>query len=490
MPRSNARRTIARLVSSGRSPPKFCQSPSEIAGSCEPAAAAAPVRHAVVAVVGGDVAHGREPTLTSMAAARLLALLRRFRLPLAILLAAWLLGPPAVRDAVPLWLAFLVALALEAHFVLTNYRSAEPFFGTPDRRPDAADRERYGTGGVAEWEIVEVEGERLWLDLAEHPGHDEPRARRAPHSPSRAGADASPACSPRRSPCSPSSPASCSSSTAAAGTTSPRRPGPSAEARFSAEAARVAGKPVRLRCDTSGRIVGAVQHADGVAIVGGDRAYLTPELCFALYRLTHDGEVPSFSRTARAIAVLAHEAWHLRGVRDEGVTECYALQSGVRVGRRLGLDEERGAPDDALAARRQPAPSGRKQRVRRAFGLYEPRQARPQPFARPVSLTPEEERRSSTPGHVRRAVVADAEGLEARAVRRESAPVLAPAAAAPRRPADLGMAEQPREGHELDVRRRDERLRPERRLDAEHVALAYAGAASSPGPIRTRRGRS
>jgi hypothetical protein len=43
------------------------------------------------------------------------------------------------------------------------------------------------------------------------------------------------------------------------------------------------------------------------------------------------------SRTARALAVLAHEAWHLRGVADEGTTECYALQSGVELGRRLGL---------------------------------------------------------------------------------------------------------------------------------------------------------
>ena len=35
-PRSNARRTIARLRSSGPSSPKFCQSPSEIAGSLSP----------------------------------------------------------------------------------------------------------------------------------------------------------------------------------------------------------------------------------------------------------------------------------------------------------------------------------------------------------------------------------------------------------------------------------------------------------------------
>ena len=45
------------------------------------------------------------------------------------------------------------------------------------------------------------------------------------------------------------------------------------------------------------------------------------------------------SRTGRAIAVLAHEAWHLRGEADEGTTECYALQSGVGLGRRLGLDD-------------------------------------------------------------------------------------------------------------------------------------------------------
>ena len=82
--------------------------------------------------------------------------------------------------------------------------------------------------------------------------------------------------------------------------------------------------------------VGAVQHSDGVAIVGGDLAYLTPERCFDLYRLAFEGEITS-SRTARALAVLAHETWHLRGIRDEGTTECYALQSGVDLGRRLGL---------------------------------------------------------------------------------------------------------------------------------------------------------
>ena len=79
---------------------------------------------------------------------------------------------------------------------------------------------------------------------------------------------------------------------------------------------------------------GALNHA-----IGGRLAYLTPERCHDLYRLAFKDDV-SFSQTARAIAVLAHEAWHLRGIRDEAVTECYALQSGVQLGQRLGLSEE------------------------------------------------------------------------------------------------------------------------------------------------------
>ena len=110
--------------------------------------------------------------------------------------------------------------------------------------------------------------------------------------------------------------------------------------RFSDEASVIAEKPVSIRCDEARDYVGAVQHADGVATLGGDLAILTPEICHDLYRLAFDGEVTG-SRTGRAIAVLAHEAWHLRGVGDEATTECYALQSGVALGGRLGLDEDR-----------------------------------------------------------------------------------------------------------------------------------------------------
>ena len=115
------------------------------------------------------------------------------------------------------------------------------------------------------------------------------------------------------------------------------------EARLSAEAARIAGHTANVRCDAEGKAVGVVQHADGVAEVGGSNAFLTPDLCHRLHRLAFDDDEGAFSQTARAIAVLAHEAWHLRGERDEGVTNCFAFQSGVQLGRRLGLSEETAA---------------------------------------------------------------------------------------------------------------------------------------------------
>jgi hypothetical protein len=109
------------------------------------------------------------------------------------------------------------------------------------------------------------------------------------------------------------------------------------EQTLSREAKTIAAHPVDVRCDTSGRHVGVVQEADGVAEVGGNEAWITPGLCYRLYELSEKGRVSSFSGTGRAIAVLAHEAWHLRGVEEEGVANCYAFQSGVRIGVHLGL---------------------------------------------------------------------------------------------------------------------------------------------------------
>jgi hypothetical protein len=56
-----------------------------------------------------------------------------------------------------------------------------------------------------------------------------------------------------------------------------------AQAVFSREATAIADHPARVVCDTSGRNVGFVQDADGVAYVGGERAYLVPGICDTLY---------------------------------------------------------------------------------------------------------------------------------------------------------------------------------------------------------------
>lgn len=56
------------------------------------------------------------------------------------------------------------------------------------------------------------------------------------------------------------------------------------------------------------------------------------------------------------IITLAHESWHLRGIRDEARTQCYAVQTTELVARRLGVPSReahmialRVAADDASA---------------------------------------------------------------------------------------------------------------------------------------------
>ena len=112
------------------------------------------------------------------------------------------------------------------------------------------------------------------------------------------------------------------------------------EAVLSHEASLVAGHPAQVGCDTSGQYVGVVQDADGLAFVGGRRAYVTPSICNTLYQLAVKHRTQSFTQTARALAVLGHESWHLRGVRNEGLANCYGYQSGVEIGVHLGLSEK------------------------------------------------------------------------------------------------------------------------------------------------------
>lgn len=105
---------------------------------------------------------------------------------------------------------------------------------------------------------------------------------------------------------------------------------------LSREATRIAGHRAHITCDVSGRHVGSVQDADGLAEVGGSHLWLTPAICYRLAelpRLTPATETAS----GHAVAVLGHEAWHLHGEASEAVANCYAYQSGVQVGQALGL---------------------------------------------------------------------------------------------------------------------------------------------------------
>src|SRR5512145_2733164 len=206
------------------------------------------------------------------------------RVALVAFVLAWMLGPSALRDAVPILVVFLVALGLEVHFLVGALRNVPS--PAPDRGPQPIDRDRYGFDSDDEDEDEELA----------HAPELAPRTtalRRFALGIAVIGALVAVVWFVE-------------SRTGWSSLSGEAR----AEAveRFSAEASRIAGKPVEIRCDEARDYVGAIQHADGVATVGGELAILTPEICHDLYRLAFAGDVTG-SRTGRALAVLAHEAW-------------------------------------------------------------------------------------------------------------------------------------------------------------------------------------
>jgi hypothetical protein len=267
------------------------------------------------------------------------------RIGLVLFVLAWLAGPYYLRATIPIWLVFAIAVGLELHFFVGALRPARS--ARPDRGPQQVDRERYGYPEDADELLLVREGGReLWVPYAgESPDEVEALVAEAQAEEEAEEEDAPPSEPPQSRLRSLLVGLVVIGGIALALWIVDERSGWSsldgddrarAEERFSAEASRIAGKPVTVRCDEGGTQVGAVQHSDGVAFVGGDLAYLTPERCFDLYRLAYRNQDRG-NRTGRALAVLAHEAWHLRGERDEGTTECYGLQSGVQLGERLGL---------------------------------------------------------------------------------------------------------------------------------------------------------
>lgn len=272
---------------------------------------------------------------------------RRLRLAAVALVVAWIFVP-GLRDWVPVWLPFLAFAALELHFLVTGLREPRAVRRSRGRSPQEGDVADLGGEEWLEPVLVRVDGRDVWVpagseededgdgdetasqELEEEPEEEPPLpARRRPRLarvegvvvlavlglalllflPDRGWRGLDDADQART------------------------------ERLLSAEAGRIAGHQARVRCDAEGEAVGIVQHADGLAEIGGTNAFLTPAICYRLHRLAFEDDEGAFSQTARAIAVLAHEAWHLRGERDEGVTNCYAFQSGVALGQRLGLSE-------------------------------------------------------------------------------------------------------------------------------------------------------
>ena len=238
---------------------------------------------------------------------------RRARIAVLALVIGYFFLPYGVRAWIPVWLVFLAALGLEVQFFVGGYLQRKR--GRPAPSPDAGPQPR---------DLAEL-GSPWWWQVPMEPG-GRPYRRYVleavvglllvagilyyasrPH-----GWDAVSAADQAR-----------------------------AEDVYSREASRIAGHPARIGCDSSGEYVGFVQDADGVAVVGGTQAYITPSICDTLYQLAFKHRVQSFSRTARALAVLAHESWHLHGVSNEGLANCYGFQSGVELGVNLGLAESK-----------------------------------------------------------------------------------------------------------------------------------------------------
>ena len=133
------------------------------------------------------------------------------------------------------------------------------------------------------------------------------------------------------------------------------------ERRLSAIASQIAGRDVRVSCPGPiGRLFGwdivegSVRFgADGKP---SDETKIRKQSCAELDALAEGRRRDVLECTARAeiacgrhgretvmaVDVLAHESWHLRGVIDEGETECRSLQTMAWTAQQLGATAEQG----------------------------------------------------------------------------------------------------------------------------------------------------
>lgn len=139
--------------------------------------------------------------------------------------------------------------------------------------------------------------------------------------------------------------------------------------RLSDVASEIAGRPVSADCPGFLRGLVDVSGNGGSVMFGasgrpGNKTRLETSVCHDLsgYSATRKradfacvfSTAPCSSKVERAVyaaLVLSHESQHLRGVRDEGTAQCYAIQTLPLVAERLGSppDEARSVAAHFLA---------------------------------------------------------------------------------------------------------------------------------------------
>jgi len=133
------------------------------------------------------------------------------------------------------------------------------------------------------------------------------------------------------------------------------------EAELARIATVIAGRDVRISCPGTLATLTEASAQDGSVLFSSegtpaDEAKLSGDTCSKLRSFLH-GDIGGLDCLARhqacplgvreaaiAVNVLSHEAWHLAGVRDEAVTQCYALQTNATTALQLGAGR-----DDARA---------------------------------------------------------------------------------------------------------------------------------------------
>jgi hypothetical protein len=124
------------------------------------------------------------------------------------------------------------------------------------------------------------------------------------------------------------------------------------EPRFGRIASRLAGKRIEVRCWSNGdwarlmREEGSYTHGKlgpdtlGFAGIGGSRVNLGPTVCDGLVDLAYDHARPVDDAEqlmlAAAIVTLSHEPQHSKGIAEEFVAECSAIQFASTTAIRLG----------------------------------------------------------------------------------------------------------------------------------------------------------